>query len=731
MKRFKRTMWLLLLCMVLVYALAGCKSKHAESTGGTRENSSMKMITDDITKTTDVVLVLDESGSMIHADPDRIAIEGAKKFVDMITLGTNLGLVEFSNKVNAIDLLDMTDWQNRENIKTFLDGIVYDPPAHTDTGWGLKKAEEILAGAPEEDRKIILLFTDGKTDIDVGTPGRTTEDSKQDVDEAISEAQARGYEIYCIGLNADGNVDEGELSKIALSTSASYRIANSVEELPDFYTSIIGEIGGSRQINNDEYEADGEYHAVPFTVDSSSVMEVTVNIQSGSPIEDIQITAPSGELGIQDHPDQVHYTVSGTYSTLKLFYPEAGEWTVNVKGVQGAQIKIDMIYNYDVDLSVDMFRTKLEKGEEEDIHVQLSSRENMITDEALYQGLTGFVSATNKDTNETTRIELKNINTSLYGTFQANEYGTYACTVHIEGNGFFRDSQEFEIIVTEDAPQAVKKLDTLRVRKGKSIKKDLDKYFADPKGNKLTYHVECNNERCSAAITEDHILEITGVETGISYVLVSANNDSDITMTQQITVKVETMGAVLLRNVVPVLFILLLLLVIWSRTKGRETVSGVLDDISIEYTGPDPETGTSRSERYRIPCNMELRSLGKRGATADKLLRILKSYYGSYGTESQKEAFIRAVDTFKEEASHVRISGSKQPYTIKLTKTGNHVRLLPLDGEKQTVSLNEGSGYTPVMKHEQRIGFQFDKYGKEDTTVPEETLVISMNYKRM
>lgn len=112
-------------------------------------------------------------------------------------------------------------------------------------------------------------------------------------------------------------------------------------------------------------------------------MEVTVNIQSGSPIEDIQITAPSGELGIQDHPDQVHYTVSGTYSTLKLFYPEAGEWTVNVKGVQGAQIKIDMIYNYDVDLSVDMFRTKLEKGEEEDIHVQLSSRENMITDEAI------------------------------------------------------------------------------------------------------------------------------------------------------------------------------------------------------------------------------------------------------------------------------------------------------------------------------------------------------------
>lgn len=84
----------------------------------------------------------------------------------------------------------------------------------------------------------------------MGTPGRTTEDSKKDVETAISQAQEHGYEIYCIGLNADGKVDEGELSKIALSTSANYHIANSVEELNDFYYSIIAKIGGSEEQYN-------------------------------------------------------------------------------------------------------------------------------------------------------------------------------------------------------------------------------------------------------------------------------------------------------------------------------------------------------------------------------------------------------------------------------------------------------------------------------------------------
>ena len=58
---------------------------------------------------TDVVLLMDESGSMVKADENRIAIEGAKLFIDMQKLtNANIALIEFSNKVIASDMLEMT-----------------------------------------------------------------------------------------------------------------------------------------------------------------------------------------------------------------------------------------------------------------------------------------------------------------------------------------------------------------------------------------------------------------------------------------------------------------------------------------------------------------------------------------------------------------------------------------------------------------------------------------------
>ena len=715
--------------ILVLLLLAACGGKRVS---GLRENTGQDVIADDTTRTTDVMMVMDESGSMLHSDPDRFAIEGAKMFVDMEkAAGMNLGLVEFSNRVNTTGLLDMGDGQNRASMKAVLEGIVYDPPAHTDTGWGLLKAEEVLSGMPEKDRKIILLFTDGQTDIDAGTPGRTTEDSKRDVDTAIQQAQEHGYEIYCIGLNADGNVDEGELSKIALSTSANYHIANSVQELPDFYNSIIAEIGGSEALTLNEYTADGEYHTEHFTVESSRVMEANIILLSGVQVEDIQVTAPSGEAVNLGDESKARYTASRTYSLVKLFYPEIGEWTVNVKGVQGDQIKIGMIYSYNMDLKVHVDCTRMELGGSVYIEASLYSGEEKVTDEALYQGLSGYASIVSREDGSESRIDLNLSGNMLGSVYRPEKEGTYDCTVHVEGNGFFRDSPAIELNVTGEPAEITKKIGKVYVRKGKQIEKDLDLYFSDPQGNGLSYEVEGTDSKAAAEIKDGHILVITGKEKGQTWLTVGAKNASGIAIGQQIRIRVETAAGMIRRVAIPVLVALLILWLIWRKTKGGERVTGVLDDIFVEYTGPDPETGTSKSERYQIPCNMELRSLGKRGATADKLLQILKGYYSAYGTEVQKEAFIRAVDTFKEEASHVRISGSKQPYTIKLTKTGNHVRLLPFDGEKQTISLNEGSGYNPVMKHEQRIGFQFDKYGKEDTTVPEETLVVSMNYKRI
>ena len=76
------------------------------------------------------------------------------------TTGVNLALVEFSNQVMSTGLVDMGDADNRSSMRNMLEGITYSGRAHTDTGAGLLKAEEILEEAPESDHKVIILFTD-------------------------------------------------------------------------------------------------------------------------------------------------------------------------------------------------------------------------------------------------------------------------------------------------------------------------------------------------------------------------------------------------------------------------------------------------------------------------------------------------------------------------------------------------------------------------------------------
>ena len=193
---------ILVAILVIICCYIGCGKPEAESEKNITENNQEKKDKKDTSleigeiserRGTDVVFVMDESGSMVKSDKDRIAIEGAKLFIDMEKrVNANIALVEFSNETKSTGLIDMQQQQNREYIKSVLDGIVYSGTAHTDTGAGLLEAVSVLDGTEDKNEKCIILFTDGCTDIDAGTPERTTEDSKKDVGAAINQAKEKG-----------------------------------------------------------------------------------------------------------------------------------------------------------------------------------------------------------------------------------------------------------------------------------------------------------------------------------------------------------------------------------------------------------------------------------------------------------------------------------------------------------------------------------------------------------
>ena len=241
---------------------------------------------------TDVVIVMDKSDSMDEADSERIAIEGAKLFVDMEKLSNvSIGLVEFSDKATATEMLDAAQQEYKDNLKEKLDQIKNN--GYTDTGAALLEAVSLLDGSGANRNKIIILFTDGEIDINPKSEERTKQVSRDDVDRAVGQAQEKGYAIYCIGLNADGKMDKEMLElleQMSADTGGECLIAENVSSITDFFETIFASKGNTHIDPLKEYIADGEYLPVRFQIDNANILEANIIILSSKKIEDIQLT---------------------------------------------------------------------------------------------------------------------------------------------------------------------------------------------------------------------------------------------------------------------------------------------------------------------------------------------------------------------------------------------------------------------------------------------------------
>lgn len=438
--------------MAFMVIFSGCINENKDETGyayaGQREEGGNGE--KNTHNNTDVVLVMDKSNSMIKADPDRLAIEGAKLFVDMAKLsGIELGMVEFANEIESTGMIPMQDRSDKRTLKDALDNIAYIEMAHTDTGAAMMEAVSELDRSSSGNNKAIILFTDGRTSISKRTVGRTTEDSQNDLAAAVENAKKKGYKIYCIGLNSNGNVDEEELEKIAVDTGGKPHIAKDVDELRDFFALIFSDMGGARELTIDSFIATDEYHTSKITINNANVAEANIVILSSTRVDDVKLSDNNGDdVYLADQNDSVFFAQSDTYSLIKLIRPEPGEWILRVKGVEGDQIKIGMVFISDLGLHVDVDKSTVQKGQSISIQAYLTEDGDPYAGTELYQELDGVIRAA--DSSGKVIEEKMSINeegTALAGTFTPLEERDYQVYVHVEGERLFRDSDKIKISV--------------------------------------------------------------------------------------------------------------------------------------------------------------------------------------------------------------------------------------------------------------------------------------------
>lgn len=184
-------------------------------------------------KPLDVIFVVDASGSMRSNDPDGIAMEMVKAFVDTVhTTDISVGFVAYNDTIAAaIAPVSMSDQQSREAMKASIDSTVYS--GNTDIGLGLAEAYNLLPKA-EGTNSIIVLVSDGETDLAGSVTGRTEATSDQDVANVVQNCRENQIPVYTIAFGRySGSADA--LTTIANETNA----ANYAAENPDLLIEVL------------------------------------------------------------------------------------------------------------------------------------------------------------------------------------------------------------------------------------------------------------------------------------------------------------------------------------------------------------------------------------------------------------------------------------------------------------------------------------------------------------
>lgn len=395
----------------------------------------------------DAILVIDASGSMKETDPNKLGLEGVKLFVDMLGLTDNqVGVVTYGSDVSQTYPMSLVKNQSdKENIKNFVDGITRDLE-YTDITSGLKEAVKMLNQRNASGNSpLIVVFTDGNNAIG-GVANRTPADIDKDLAAIISQAQSEGYPIYTIGLNDNGKLNEAYLEKISVDTKAKAFATKDPAELPDILTEIFAAHSNLKVQSLGPITGTGNFEEVVVNIPNGNVLEANLSATSKSPVE-FKLVDPNGNE--QTIPSQnITLHTSNSYSLLKLARPMQGDWKLYVKGIAGDQINIDLVYNYDIEVTMKpLSQSNYGVGDQLIVEAYLSLQGNAVNDPNLYNSAKGYLVLTENQTGIETRINMQLQGQNFAGEYTLKDKGDYTVKVIVEDTSYVRESTETQIQV--------------------------------------------------------------------------------------------------------------------------------------------------------------------------------------------------------------------------------------------------------------------------------------------
>ena len=543
-------------------------------------------------KEMDVVLVLDQSGSMKSNDPDNMMKEAAKKFITMMPSNSRANIITFNRSRSKWKdgLTSLSDDKQTKSATDWIENIKY--TGDTDVGNAVADALDMF---DVNDGKVhaILVFSDGRNDF--GHERNKEVESDERLNDALTIAKNAGVQIYCIGYGKE-MVDHNDspykkLDSIAIANSTN-RITTDTDpdSIDNYFTTVIAELMNTSPIAVVDNKV---------TI-SSNVKEANITVTSNSSINDVSLNLIGpDQKKVNFGTDQAKQYKYQNSIVLKLYKPEKGTYTIETN----KDVKISAIYipYYDYTLKSSVLNssnkniTELSNGEEATIKTCIQQDNKNVTTSDTYQNTKATAVVTAKDTKKSQTITLTYQDNSFVGKVNFDHVATYDIQIDVVSDTFHLTDQ-LEI-KTNKKPISIKKdidkqtLDkTFKDSDSKVISmKTLKGAIDDPDdvGFKVIKAESTDEDTVSADLT-DQGLEITGYDWGSANVTVTYEDKLGNTVDTTFTVKVNDKALLILYASIPfligaaALIIAYLIIRRFRLIRGNFTIQEVIVEKDIE-----------------------------------------------------------------------------------------------------------------------------------------------------
>ncbi|HNY28046.1 MAG TPA: VWA domain-containing protein [Candidatus Sumerlaeota bacterium] len=268
----------------------------------------------------DLVLLLDESGSMKTTDPGNARVRAAELFTRICRPTDRVGLMGFATNVREMSALEpMGPGPARDALETRFQ-MVRSDGQWTDIEQALRLALRNLTLTGDRSKpRAVLLLTDGRVDLAPGGKDTAANSaSEQRIRGAlVSDFIQENIQIYCVAFSR--GADRNLLNYLAEATRGLCVQGDKDSELERLFLRLFEEIAQPQTI---------PVHDGKVKIDTS-VREATFLVTHGKTGTPVTVTDPNAHPFSRDTASQGMAWYSGTtYDIVTVTNPQPGTWSI-------------------------------------------------------------------------------------------------------------------------------------------------------------------------------------------------------------------------------------------------------------------------------------------------------------------------------------------------------------------------------------------------------------------